>query len=361
MELFGFIIHPIDIRRDVGKRFPALSRLPLRWLDFLSGYFPPVYLSHITGIRSALGKEAEGWLVACPLTPSAMKHFPPGQVYRQIIRAGRLAERLGARIVGLGALTSSVGDAGESVARGLRVPVTTGNSYTVAVTCHAVHCIANALGKTLGDLKVAVLGATGSIGSACARALCGKAASLILVGREWAATNCLLDELNARGEAHITGAVDLAALRDAELIVSATNTAGPLIRLEHVRPGAVVYDLALPPDVSAAVHALGVDAMVVNGGDVLVPGSANFGFDFGLPPGHAYACMAETIALALEGRYECFTIGRHITEGRVKEISDIAARHGFRLAPLQSRGRVAEPLYCEDIAGWDRSNLRLTI
>jgi len=347
---FGFIIHPIDIRKDVAKRFPTLSRLPVQWLDFLSGYFPPVRLSHITGIRSALGIEAEGWLVACPLTPSAMKRFPLRRVYSQIIRAGRLAERLGARIVGLGALTSAVGDAGESVARGLRVPVTTGNSYTVAVTCHAVRCIAPALGKPLGELRVAVLGATGSIGSACARALCGKVAHLILVGREQAATDRLVGEFKTACGEHVSGAVSLAALRDAELIISATNTAGSLIRPKHLRPGAAVYDLALPPDVSAAVHALGVDAMVVSGGEVIVPGAADFGFDFGLPPGHAYACMSETIALALEGRYESFTLGRHIAPERVREISDIARRHGFRPAPLRSKGGEMNAPPCEGAA-----------
>jgi fatty aldehyde-generating acyl-ACP reductase len=349
LERFGFIIHPIDIRKDVAKRFPALSRLPLQWLDLLSGYFPPVYLSHITGIRSALGTEAEGWLVACPLTPSAMKRFPLRRVYRQIIRAGRLAEKLGARIVGLGALTSAVGDAGESVARGLQVAVTTGNSYTVAVTCHAVRCIAPALGEPLGQLRVAVLGATGSIGSACSRALCGNVAHLTVIGHDPDAVAQLVGELTTAGGGLVSGSTDVAALRDAELIVSATNSAGPLIRPEHLRPGAAVYDLAMPPDVSAAVHALGVDAIVVSGGEVIVPGNVDFGFDFGLPPGHAYACMSETIALALEGRYENFTLGRRIAPERVKEIADVARRHGFRPAPLRNKGKGPEPP-CEDAA-----------
>ena len=41
------------------------------------------------------------------------------------------AEKLGAKIVGLGAFTAVVGDAGITVARNLNIPVTTGNSYTV--------------------------------------------------------------------------------------------------------------------------------------------------------------------------------------------------------------------------------------
>jgi predicted amino acid dehydrogenase len=335
VERFGFIIHPLDVKKDVGRRFPAISRLPLEWIDFISGYFPPVCLSHITGIRSALGVEAEGWLVACPLTPRAMKKSPLRRVYRQIIRAGQLAERLGARIVGLGALTSAVGDAGLSVARGLSIPVTTGNGYTVAVTCHAIHSIAQHSGKSLGSLNLAILGATGSIGRACARRLYGKAGRLILVGRDADAVARLVQDLHESGMGHAEGSADLLALREADVVVSATNAAGPLIRPEHLRPGAVVYDLALPPDVSAAVHALGVKVTIIRGGDVIVPGDVEFRFHFGLPPKHAYACMAETIALALEGRYESFTLGREIAPARIAEIADIARRHGFRPAPLR--------------------------
>jgi len=349
MERFGFILHPLDVRRDVAKRFAILSRLPLGWLDFLSGYFPPVYLSHVTGIRSALGVEAEGWLVACPLTPRAMTRFPLRRVYRQIIRAGRLAERLGARIVGLGALTSAVGDAGKTVERGLSVPVTTGNSYTVAVTCSAVRTIARSLGRPLEELHVAVLGGTGSIGSTCARLLAGKVGHLRIVGRDAGAVSRLAAELEWAAPGTVSGATDLLALREADIVISATNSAGPLIRPEHLRPGAAVYDLALPPDVSAAVHALGLNVTVYAGGDVIVPGQPEFRFDFGLPPGHAYACMAETIALALEGRYESFTLGRAIAPERVAVICAIAERHGFRAAPLRAGDRAVDVSSCAGV------------
>ncbi len=349
MERFGFILHPLDVRRDVAKRFRLLSRLPLGWLDFLSGYFPPVYLWHVTGIRTALHVEAEGWLVACPLTPRAMTRFPLRRVYRQIIRAGQLAERLGARIIGLGALTSAVGDAGETVARALRVPVTTGNSYTVAVTCASVQAIARSMGKPLDEMCVAVLGGTGSIGSACARLLCRKAGRVRVVGRDAEAVQRLVDSLGAVALGDVSGATDLMALRDADIVVSATNSAGPLIRPEHLRPGAAVYDLALPPDVSAAVRELGLAVQVFSGGDVIVPGDPDFGIDLGLPPGHAYACMAETIALALEGRYESYTLGRAIAPERVLTICAIAERHGFRPAPLRTPVGVVEVPSCADV------------
>ena len=46
--------------------------------------------------------------------------------------------------------------------------------------------------------------------------------------------------------------------------------------------------------------------------------------------------MAETMALALEGHYEDYTIGRDIEIERVLEIQSIATRHGFKLSGLRS-------------------------
>jgi hypothetical protein len=76
--------------------------------------------------------------------------------------------------------------------------------------------------------------------------------------------------------------------------------------------------------------------LVIEGGMVEVPGPVNFNFDFGFPPRMAFACMAETMALALEGRYEDYTIGKDIAIDQAQEIDSIAARHGFRLGGFRS-------------------------
>ena len=69
---------------------------------------------------------------------------------------------------------------------------------------------------------------------------------------------------------------------------------------------------------------------------VEVPGPVDFGFDFGFPPKMSYACMAETMALSLEQRYEDYTIGKDIQVSQADEIAHIARRHGFRLAGFRS-------------------------
>jgi fatty aldehyde-generating acyl-ACP reductase len=75
---------------------------------------------------------------------------------------------------------------------------------------------------------------------------------------------------------------------------------------------------------------------VIDGGMVDVPGPVDFHFNFGFPAGKAYACMAETMVLALEGRFEDYTVGKDITLERVNEITALAGKHGFRLSGFRS-------------------------
>jgi hypothetical protein len=78
--------------------------------------------------------------------------------------------------------------------------------------------------------------------------------------------------------------------------------------------------------------------LVIESGEVLIPGDIDFGYDIGLPPKTAYACLAETALLAMEGRFEDYTLGREITIERVKEIYHLFKKHGFQIAGLRSFG-----------------------
>jgi len=125
-------------------------------------------------------------------------------------------------------------------------------------------------------------------------------------------------------------------LSRANLILTVTSAVHDVIKPEHLRPGSVVCDVARPRDVSAMVASARNDILVIDGGMVNVPGPVDFHFNFGFPPGKAYACMAETIALTLEGRFEDYTLGKEISRARVDEISAIAKKHGFRLSGFRS-------------------------
>jgi len=126
------------------------------------------------------------------------------------------------------------------------------------------------------------------------------------------------------------------------VVVVATSSPQELIMANMLRPGAVVCDVSRPPNVSPAVCRLRNDVVLIDGGVVELPGRPDLGFHFGFPRGLAYACMAETIMLALEKRYVHTNIGRHLGDDTLEQMRALAHRHGFRVADLRQAGRALD-------------------
>ncbi|MDE2125404.1 MAG: shikimate dehydrogenase [Armatimonadetes bacterium] len=353
MERFAFLIHPIDVRRDVGRKYPIARYLPVWLLEWYIKHRSPIVVSEIKGIRSLTGVEAEGWFIGCPLTPRQMVTLPIEHVWDKLEECARIAEGLGARILGLGAFTSVVGDGGVTLSR--RVPdlaITTGNSYTVATAIEGVRRANTLMGRDLRGCTVAVVGASGSIGATCALVLGREAKSIHLIGRSADKLQATADRLAAAGISSASITTDVAeGLRDADAVVTVTSSVDAVILPEQLKPGAVVCDVARPRDVSVRVARERNDVLVIEGGVVKVPGEMTTPrpdkpgaqFSFGFPPGTAYACMSETMMLALERRYECFTLGKEVSVEQVEQTDAMAARHGFELAGFRSFERAVTP------------------
>ncbi|MCB0900144.1 MAG: dehydrogenase, partial [Actinobacteria bacterium] len=73
-------------------------------------YAPPFTYSHVTGITSPTGAEAEGWLITVSGTPKQLLAHDPEFTYKRLLQAADIAKKLGAQIMGLGAFTKVVGD-----------------------------------------------------------------------------------------------------------------------------------------------------------------------------------------------------------------------------------------------------------
>jgi len=130
------------------------------------------------------------------------------------------------------------------------------------------------------------------------------------------------------------------ALAGAGIVVCATSSREKLIQPGDLPPGAVVCDISRPPNVSAAVERERPDVLVIDGGVVELPGRPDLGWNFGFPRGLAYACMAETMMLALERHYRHFSLGSTgVNLDSILQTRRWAARHGFRLAGLRSFDR----------------------
>ena len=314
-------------------------------------YSPPFTYSHVTGIVSPTGAEAEGWLITVGGTPREMMAHSPEFTYRRLLAAAETARRLGAQIMGLGAFTKVVGDAGVTVARQAPLPVTTGNSYSASGALWAAHEALRQLGLAEVDADGAlrgnamVVGATGAIGSVCARLLAVAGARLWLVSPESAkllALKMLIEQEHPGAEVHVAATPD-EALPEMDLIVTATSGAGKrVLDITAVKPGCVITDVARPLDLSAEDVARRPDVLVVESGEIELPGDVQMR-DIGLPKNVAYACLAETVVLALEGRYESFTVGRNIEWEKVKEIYRLGLKHGMRLATISGVNGVYTP------------------
>jgi len=185
--------------------------------------------------------------------------------------------------------------------------------------------------------RITILGATGSIGSVCARLLALSSDELWLVSPESAKLLALkhdIEQDDPRATIHIAATPD-GHLGDMDVIVTATSGAGKrVIDIMQVKPGCVITDVARPLDLSAEDVAKRPDVLVVESGEIQLPGDDVQMRGIGLPPGVAYACLAETVVLALEGRYETFTVGRAIEWEKVKQIYKLGLKHGMRLATI---------------------------
>ena len=84
---------------------------------------------------------------------------------------------------------------------------------------------------------------------------------------------------------------------------------------------------------------------VLDGGVVRLPGGSGLSFRLDLEEGHVYACMAETILLALEHRYSDASLGLDLDMRQLDEIEGFAARHGFHVVGFRDRA-TSNPQVC---------------
>jgi predicted amino acid dehydrogenase len=344
---FAFVIHPLS--QQYFKNAKPLDMIAkysppvvMDTVEKVMAYAPPFVYSHVKGIQSPTGVEAEGWLITVGGTPKEIMAHSPEFTYRRLLAAAKLAKRMGAQIMGLGAFTKVVGDAGITVAKRAPLPITTGNSYSASGALWAAADATRRLG--LVDInksgkvhgKAMVVGATGAIGSVCARLLAKAVDEIYMVAPETAKLLAMKETIlkeTPEAKVHLSTQADK-DLGEMDMIVTATSGAGKkILDIMKVKPGCVITDVARPLDIPASDVAKRPDVLVIESGEIELPGQVQMK-DIGLPKNVAYACLAETIVLALEGRFENYTLGRNIEWEKVKEIYQMGLKHGMKLAAI---------------------------
>jgi len=288
-------------------------------------------------IRSpATGAAVDGLIIALPLLAEEMMRRGRRAMGPAIGRAVDLAVYLGADVVGLGGFTAPMSDRGAAVT-GRGVPITTGNALTAAAAFEAARAEVSARGLSIADMRVAVLGARGSVGALMARLVAReRPRQLILIGSphgDPAPLAALARDLGAAG-APVLASADASLVAGCNLVLSATGAARPVLDALPIAPGTVICDVARPHDAGPVVRGR-ADLTVVDGGLIVLPerdltfGPGNLQ---GLPPGIALACLSETILHALEGTRGDFGVGDDVPVEHADRALALCRRHGFRVA-----------------------------
>jgi fatty aldehyde-generating acyl-ACP reductase len=347
MAKFAFIIHPLSLE-DIARYEPGAAGRGRPIIEKIMEWMPAYAAAHITGVATPDGRETEGWFVASPFMPEQMLTFPRERVYEKILKAVEIGAELGARIAGLGGFHGVVGDAGITLSERSPIALTTGNSLTIDMGVRSLFSAARKMEIDPAQETLVVVGATGSIGSACVELSAPHVGRIVLVARNLTRLRKFHESIRDRLPCASSIAADVReAVPLGKLILTATSSTQELIEPADLQTGAVVCELSLPHDVGARAERERPDVLIVEGGNVRMPGVPRFErmrepgqeFDLGLPRGTALACMSETMVLALENRLDHYTLGRGIDLGKVREISMLAQRAGFTPADMRAFGK----------------------
>lgn len=356
---FAFVIHPLsqELIRKNASLPKGTPKFVMDQVETLAAHMPPVVYCKMSNIVSPTGSEAEGWLILVGGTPKEMLARSPEFTYRRLLAAADMAQKMGAQLMGLGAFTKVVGDAGITVARRAPLPVTTGNSYSASGALWAAADAMRRMGLVQLDpktkkvrAKTMVIGASGSIGSVSARLLAMAFDQVVIAGRDMKKLEHLKASiLKDTPDADVVCSIDYdSLLADMDMIVTSTSGAGKkILDIMKVKPGCVITDVARPLDLPPEEVAKRPDVLVIESGEIELPTKVKGLKNIALPPNVIYACLAETIVLALEGRFEVFTIGRDTEWEKVKEIYQLGLKHGMKLSAISGVNGVFSD---EDIA-----------
>lgn len=340
MKQFAFILHPLNVELvSVAFNEPSLLKKRYSLIKKAFEWVKPFKCSEVTGVKSITGDTLKGHLIYFALLPEQIMALDEKLIVNRIISAGKIAEDIGVDILGVGAYIAQVGKKGLTFTKSLKVPVTTGTHYTIYIAIESVLFAAEKIGIEISESIVAIVGATGAIGRTCAEFFAEKAKKIILVAQNENRLEQLKSNLCEATKAEVVVKKNIKeAIGEADITIMATTSLIPLIEVNDLRKGTIVCDVSRPRNISPrGIEKKYDEVIVIDGGLVQPPGEdVNFNFFFGLSPGVTYACMAEAMILALEGRHENYSLGGKISINKVKEIAFLGKKHGFSLSKIRS-------------------------
>lgn len=342
----GFITHYID-EQTLQQTDPSLTGLPLNVIEELLENFQDMLSPVITGARRLTvtnGENVHLTMIGCPFTSTMAKQAleeKNSASYRETLNKAiaLLEEVVDPDIIGLGQYTSIISNNGLLLAP-QRAQLTTGNGLTASLAVEAILNECKRVGIDCEQEYLAVIGASGNIGSLLATLLLPYTKGLLLVGNLAKKSNPQLQELHH----HLTGidggkevkiATSSAEIAACRLIVAATNEPHPFLNEGILHPQAILCDVSVPLNTCESVLKTPGERSIFLGGMAHIPDRKPIpGKGIQLPEHQVYGCLAETLVLALAQRPELASMGK-LSAQKVKELMALAHQYGFIVPSFQ--------------------------
>ena len=303
---------------------------------------PPQLVEHLQ-VTSATGKTIEGAYIDSCFVPEMLSRFKTAR--RKVLSAMELAQKNGIDITALGGFTSIIFEnfnlLKEQQIRSTTLEwerFTTGNTHTAWVICRQVETNAPKLGIDLSQARVAVIGATGDIGSAVCRWLSQRTGvkELLLVARQ---PQPLLDLQQELGGGRILKLEE--ALPEADVVVWVASLPQTLsIDAASLKSPCLMIDGGYPKNLDTKASGNGIH--VLKGGIVEFFSDITWQMmemaEMDNPKRQMFACFAEAILLEFEGIHTNFSWGRNnISLDKMDLIGAASLRHGFQALGLSTQ------------------------
>jgi fatty aldehyde-generating acyl-ACP reductase len=336
MSKFAFILNPVNIQ-NVHDYFPISKITPQALVKIVLRLLPPFSLHYVNNLRSAQGAEIDGCFIVCPMLSKQVLVFKEEFVLKKILKSVKLGELSGAKVIGLGALMGIIGGGGQLVAEKSPVAVTTGSSLASAAILETVKRAADLRKVDLSKAKVVIVGATNAIGQNCALGFLNMVDTIFLIAKNAERLTELKDFLftqKSTTKIMESGLALETVIKDADIVIFTTSAIEVpfTTTVNSLKKNAIVCDIPSPRNISKELCEMRKDVLIIDGAVIDPPKTARIGLKLSLKNDLIFACMAETMILAFEGKtQEDFSTGFKPNLNKVAEIKALAAKHGFEI------------------------------
>lgn len=332
MKRCAFIFHPLEFWQLAALEHRVATKSPRLIKQFLLQISPSVVKT--LEVTSATGEKTWVDLICIWALPEQFRQENFAVLSKRFGEAFALAKNNGCQLVGLGAYSKMAVQVCPDLASRFNIAVTTGNSLTAALVLKTLRNLIAVKNLPRSGLEVAVVGATGSIGSAVARALAPEVGRLNLASRSQKSLEKMKSALANFGNRVSVFTDTKRACQEAHLVFLATSEPGFLLQATDLSYEAWVVDISKPANVlpdpkRTDVRIIDCAMLVAPQRNIIEQKIKVFPDVEGLDSPEVFACFAETLALSLQGRNENYSYHQPLDLEKFPEILAMARHHGF--------------------------------